>query len=496
MSRVTKQFPQHLEGERAILGSILLNGVWPATLNIEESDFSAPEHKKVFRLLNRMREEGKPLDLVLIFEELKDDTELVAYISSLTEVRGKVANLSFYQDAVKRKAQLRAIAHYGETLTEMALQGGDDTEVLSSIAALPFPTGETRTVFAQLTCTPASEITVRPLLWFWKDRVPLNKLTLFCGDPDVGKSLTIADLVARSTTGSPWPDGAENSMPPSSVAMLCAEDTWEDIVVPRLIAAGADLSKVLRVDPIKVAFKGKTIERTLAFDTDIDAIKLMLRARPEIRLVVFDPLASYLGATNRNIEKEIRHILDGIKELAESMDVTIVVADHFNKTSLAQAIHRVSGSTSLVGAPRAVWGFLRNPDNPQERLMTPIKLNISKSRTGLRYSFGEKIITISNHKIPTPHIIWHGATETSADDIFARNADPEEKKTGRAAHWLKELLAGGPKPAAEIYAAGEKEGYDAQFLKRSVRARAGVEEPYQEGRRWWWKLPVLVEAVQ
>ena len=35
-------------------------------------------------------------------------------------------------------------------------------------------------------------------------------------------------------------------------------------------------------------------------------------------LLTLDPLASYLGDVNRNLEKEVRKILDAVKELAEA----------------------------------------------------------------------------------------------------------------------------------------------------------------------------------
>lgn len=362
-----------------------------------------------------------------------------------------------------------------------------------------------KATITRLTCTLASEISVRELKWLWPDRIPLGKCTLFCGDPDVGKSLTVVDVVSRLTTGRDWPD-AKNNTPPVTVAMLCAEDEWEDTVVPRLIAAGADLAKVLRVNPLEVDFNGKKAQRAIALNQDIEAIEELLRERPEIRVMTFDPLASYIGDANRNLEKEIRRILDEVKELASHTGVTVLVADHFNKNMVASAIHRVAGSTSVVGAPRAVWGFVNDPDNPDERMMVRVKCNVTKKRTGLRYTFGEVPVSFEPDAVPicfdpkrperdysvmTPRIVWKGQTDTTADEAFARIADPGDAKVTKAVRWLQGFLADGPKSAVDVYMAGEAEGFDAQFLKRTVRPRAGVEKPYQERQgsksRWMWK---------
>src|SRR5262245_45157690 len=89
----------------------------------------------------------------------------------------------------------------------------------------------------------ASTITPRPISWLWPGRLALGKLSLLEGDPGQGKSSLTVDLCARLTTGAAWPDGAPLPAP-ASVVLLNAEDDPEDILVPRLIAAGADCSRV------------------------------------------------------------------------------------------------------------------------------------------------------------------------------------------------------------------------------------------------------------
>ncbi len=42
-----------------------------------------------------------------------------------------------------------------------------------------------------------SEIERQELQWLWPGRIPLGKLTLFAGDPGLGKSLATLDIAAR-----------------------------------------------------------------------------------------------------------------------------------------------------------------------------------------------------------------------------------------------------------------------------------------------------------
>jgi hypothetical protein len=43
--------------------------------------------------------------------------------------------------------------------------------------------------------------------WLWPGRIPAGNLTMFDGDPGVGKSTIAIDLAARISAGRKWPDG-------------------------------------------------------------------------------------------------------------------------------------------------------------------------------------------------------------------------------------------------------------------------------------------------
>src|SRR5690349_11871484 len=79
-----------------------------------------------------------------------------------------------------------------------------------------------------------SEIERQKLQWLWPGRVPLGKLTLFAGDPGLGKSLATLDIAARVTRGIVWPDGAAAAGTAGSVIILSAEDDAADTIRPRL----------------------------------------------------------------------------------------------------------------------------------------------------------------------------------------------------------------------------------------------------------------------
>ena len=73
------------------------------------------------------------------------------------------------------------------------------------------------------------------MVWLWPKRIPKGTLTLLAGDPGLGKSFLTVELAVRLTR-------AEFGEP--GVALIAsAEDLPAATVVPRLLAAGADLNR-------------------------------------------------------------------------------------------------------------------------------------------------------------------------------------------------------------------------------------------------------------
>jgi hypothetical protein len=57
------------------------------------------------------------------------------------------------------------------------------------------------------------DIAAQEVCWLWPGRIPLGKLSLFAGDPGLGKSLVTLEIAARVTCGREWPDGAQTGSP-------------------------------------------------------------------------------------------------------------------------------------------------------------------------------------------------------------------------------------------------------------------------------------------
>ncbi|MCA9152883.1 MAG: AAA family ATPase, partial [Planctomycetales bacterium] len=62
-----------------------------------------------------------------------------------------------------------------------------------------------------------SDVEPETVRWLWPGRIALGKLTLFAGDPGLGKSFLTMDIAARVTTGTTWPDSPTVAAPRGSV---------------------------------------------------------------------------------------------------------------------------------------------------------------------------------------------------------------------------------------------------------------------------------------
>ena len=86
----------------------------------------------------------------------------------------------------------------------------------------------------------AAEIEPKRIDFLWPGRLARGKHTAIAGEPGDGKSQLSVYIAATISRGGDWPCG-EGRAPIGNTIILNAEDGADDTVVPRLIAAGADL---------------------------------------------------------------------------------------------------------------------------------------------------------------------------------------------------------------------------------------------------------------
>jgi hypothetical protein len=229
-----------------------------------------------------------------------------------------------------------------------------------------------------------SQIVQQPIQWMWKDRIALGKLTLVVGEPGLGKGLLTVDLAARVSRGSAWPGESAERAPLGTAILLHAEDDASDTVRARLSAAGADLDRIVTFEMESAAGQPQ-ISQPFSLREGLAALDAALAATPDCRLVVIDPITAYLGDISGNQNHEVRSLLGSLADLARRRRVALVAVAHLNKQSSQRAVLRVMGALSFVATARTVWGVMRDLEKPDERVMLPLKNNLSEDNHGMRF---------------------------------------------------------------------------------------------------------------
>jgi len=336
----------------------------------------------------------------------------------------------------------------------------------------------------------AGDIVPEKIEWLWSGRLARGKHTCIAGEPGTGKSQLSIAIIATVTTGGEWPCGQGHS-PAGNVLILSAEDGAADTIVPRLMAAGADLKRVHIVSAVR-SIDGKG-QRTFNLQTDIELLERKISEIGEVALVVVDPVSSYLGKTDSHKNSEVRGVLEPLSKMAERTCAAILTITHFSKTGAAnttKALHRFIGSIAFTGAPRTAFAVIEDAMNIGRYLFLHAKNNLAPPPQGLAYRLEQSIVGDS---IVASRVWWESDTlSITANEAMAADMASGDQRSARAEaeEFLRDALAGGPVLQKEVKAAAEGAGLAWATIRRA-KDRLGI-KPYKVGMDggWLWSLEV------
>ncbi len=331
------------------------------------------------------------------------------------------------------------------------------------------------------------DIEMQPINWLWPDRIARGKLTVIAGNPGLGKSQLTAYIAAIITTGGTWPED-EGTAAIGDVIILSAEDDAADTIKPRLLAAGADVSRCHVLEAVKVINKdGKKSTRTFNLEEDANKLAQALERHGNISVVIIDPISAYLGKADSHKNSDMRGLLAPFAQIAAKYNVALITVTHFNKSAGQEPIGRVIGSIGLVAAARAAYAIIKDEKDPAIRYFIPLKNNVGNDKDG----FGYKIETVVLPEgIATSKICWQ-PNLVDAQTILSAKPASKPTATTAAADFLLELLTNqSPMLYADILKEAEGAGYNKSSMQRAknrlgVKSRKlGMHEP------WVWFLPL------
>lgn len=357
--------PHSLDAEQSVLGGLMLdNRAWDNVADrLRDTDFYRHEHRLIFRVMGRLIESQKPLDVLTVSESLREMHELdqvggEVYLFELANNTPSAANIVAYADIVRERAVLRQLIAAASDIAENAFnpQGRSITELLD---------GAERSVFSisEQGSRGAGPVNIKEYLAKTMDRIDtlFHSKTPITGIPsgyhdldNMTSGLQPSDLVIIA--GRP-------SMGKTTLAMNIAENVAIKSRLPVLIFSMEMpgeaivmrlLSSLCRIDQLRIR-TGKLadedwprISSTVSMLSDsplfiddtpgISPAEMRARARRlakehgQLGLIVVDYLQlMQVPGYNENRTAEISEISRSLKGLAKELEVPVVALSQLNR---------------------------------------------------------------------------------------------------------------------------------------------------------------------
>jgi hypothetical protein len=245
-------------------------------------------------------------------------------------------------------------------------------------------------------------------------------------------------------------------------------------VLPRLLAAEADLERVVGLD---IEQDGRPDLPSLPAD-----VALIADATRQHRAgaVLIDPLMAVLpGQVDSHRDQDVRRALAPLAQLAEEADLAILAILHLRKSAASDALDRVSGSVAFTAAARSVLAFGRAEDDEDEdgerRVLAHAKSNLGPLAPSLAYRIESATVRHGDLAIPVSRLVCEGESTIGASELLIPSVSEDRTEVEIAAEWLADHLGDGDwRPAGEVREAAKADGIASRTLQRAM-ARAGVE---------------------
>ncbi len=325
-----------------------------------------------------------------------------------------------------------------------------------------------------LTIRQLSEIEPRAVQWLWKQRVAYGKVAVFAGDPGAGKSQASTAIASSLTRGLPLPCEVGPKRP-VDVMIVSYEDDPEDTIRPQADLCGADTTRLHILD----GPKDENSNVSLFSLQHVPLLEEELKLRPDVRLLIIDPVGALLGSTDSHRDSNLRSALAPLSALAKRTGIAIILIMHLNKDEQMKVLYRVGGSIGFVGLARSVLMFGID-ETTKKRACIPIKSNLTALAEAIAYTIDDS------------GFHWQGVTsELTAEKLcgIRQSCQPKANRNDAVDVFLLDCLSGGRVAANDVYAEAAQQGIsEARVAKARTRIGAILKKDGLGGG-WFWCLP-------
>lgn len=378
------------------------------------------------------------------------------------------------------KCWRRALKKWDTEIAEAAKQAvsekrgdffGEDEVSNEGTSAESHTKGLGRHVRRSVNLVHAADIPPEKVVWLWQGHLAEGKMHILAGAPGSGKTTIALRLAAIVSAGASWPDGTY--CPAGNVVIWSGEDDIKDTLVPRLIAAGADVNRIHFVGDVRDAGGVRSFD----LSQDVLALQQALQAVGGASLMIVDPIVSAVAGDGHKAG-DVRRGLQPLVDLAMAERCALFGITHFSKgTSGNDPLERVTGSVSFGALARVVFvaakeqeGDAPDLETQPRRLFLRCKSNIGPDSGGFEYTLEQK--SLDGYEgmfasVASFGVAVEGNTKTILSDA---EADPSEGDGGAlsdAKDWLFDFLLDGPRAVIEVKKLGAEAGHSLRTIRRA-----------------------------
>lgn len=340
----------------------------------------------------------------------------------------------------------------------------------------------------------ASQVRPRRWHWLWQAWMVLGGLTLIAGREGLGKSTIAVGVGSLLTLGKL--DG-ELLGQPRNILYISSEDSREHTIVPRFIAAGADMDRVLFID----VRTETSAEGVVTMPIDNIAVEALIREH-NIALLILDAATSVMASgLDGHDDRKVRQFLEPLAAIGTRTQCSILGVCHFGKRESADTGKLILGSIAWSQVARSVLAVAQDPDG--DLVISATKKNLSAESASIGARIVSETVETEDGPANVGRVEWLGETTSDARDHLAGDSDGGEREDrDQAVEWLREYLeSDGRVKSAQAKRDAVSAGFSASTIARS-RRRLGViissEGETIDGRInrvTYWALPTTTDPT-
>jgi replicative DNA helicase len=364
--------PQSKEAEQCVLGSMLRDNVVIGDILqiLRPDNFYLDAHQKICQAVTALYDQGHPVDLVVLAEELKtrkqiEDIGGYGYLGQLWDAAPTAANAEYYARIVRDKAIIRHLIHSSnEILRDAYDQAMPADELLESaerkvldIAEMGI-TGQTFTLAQALTeaydridtrqQNDQTSISGLPTGFLDLDEktagLQNSELIIMAARPSHGKTalaMNVARHVAVEDNQPVFVVSLEQSRIELAERLLCCQARVDSHKLRKGHLSSEDMQKLIEA--------GGILRNAPLFIDDtpgqgmlrIAANARRLKLREKIKLVVIDYLQLIEPDNRRDSRQEqVAHVSRRLKFLARELQIPVMALAQVNRSSEDRTDHK------------------------------------------------------------------------------------------------------------------------------------------------------------